>query len=228
MGDVQHRHEKNQQIPCTDCGKSFYPFRKRKSGWNVKPFKNCLACWRAKTKQHNSVEKYDDKCETLQQSSLEHLQISAIAKGTSVVLDRAIFQKKGLRKAKVTDHPRLLFTLRHSICGRSARIDGVADSGTMSNLWGYKEFKAAGFGEEDLSPVSVKLRAANKNPISVLGAFVAVFEGVPPKNGIISGRGTVYVSDTVSEFFLSYDTILDLGVVSNKFPAVCSPGNVLV
>ncbi len=37
-------NDKSKQIPCPGCNKMFFPFRKRRTGWNTKPFKQCLAC----------------------------------------------------------------------------------------------------------------------------------------------------------------------------------------
>ena len=37
----------------------------------------------------------------------------------------------------------------------------LADTGAQSNLWGWKNFKYAGYGENDLLPVLITIRAAN-------------------------------------------------------------------
>ena len=37
----------DQTIPCPVCGVPFSPYRKLRNGWNKKPFKECLSCWRA-------------------------------------------------------------------------------------------------------------------------------------------------------------------------------------
>ena len=215
-------HERNQQTRCPGCNKMFNPFRKHpRYGWNAKPYKKCLTCWKAKPKQQNLVEKCaGDEDEVLEQSSFSNLQISSLEKSTPYVVDKLIMNKREVRRAKVADHPKLSFTIQHVKSGRSASVIGVADSGAQSNLWGLREFKEAGFSIKDLKPVSVKIRAANKNPIRILGAFDAKFQGTSPGKTPISSCGVTYVSDTVNGFFLSYDTMVDLCVLSRNFPTI--------
>ena len=214
--------DKNKQIPCPGCKKMFHSYRKGKFGWNTKPFKQCLNCWRASSRQQNSVEASSSTGDgdMLQQSSLTNLQISSIEKRHPVVLDNIILRKKELRRVKTADHPRVTFQLKHIKKERPVLVEGVADSGAQSNLWGFKAFQEAGFQRSDLEPVAINIRAANKNPIKILGAFNAVFKGISPTNKSISCTGTVYVSDTVSDFFLSYDTMVDLKILSRNFPTI--------
>ena len=42
----------DQTVPCPECGKAFSPYRRLRNGWNKKPFKECLSCWR--TGQRNT------------------------------------------------------------------------------------------------------------------------------------------------------------------------------
>ena len=52
-------------------------------------------------------------------------------------------------------------------------ISAIADTGAQSDLWSLDEFLACGFCRDDLSPVSLKLSAANRSSISIEGAFFA-------------------------------------------------------
>ena len=36
-------------------------------------------------------------------------------------------------------------------------VSVLADTGAQSNLWGWKDFDDAGFGKNDLLPVSIKI-----------------------------------------------------------------------
>ena len=211
-----------QQAKCKSCNKLFKPFRKHpKYGWNSKPYKQCIDCWRAKPKQQNSVEKVsDEETELMVQNSFASFQISALQNKKPHVLEKIILNKKELQKAKISDHPKITFQLSHPTSGHCASVKGIADSGAQSNLWGIKGFKAAGFNVKDLQSVVVKIRAANKNPINILGAFKGIFKGTSPNNKTISCSGTVYVSDTVEGFFLSYETMVDLSILSPKFPTI--------
>ena len=77
----------------------------------------------------------------------------------------------------------------------------------MSNLWGLNEFLKSGFSMSDLVNVNMDIRAANKNPINILGALRAVITSKTPNDNTITCPCLVYVSDSVNDFFMPYDTI---------------------
>ena len=80
-----------------------------------------------------------------------------------------------MRRMKSNNHPRVSFQLSRQGTDNFVNVQGVADSGAQSNLWGLKEFEQAGFKQSDLKPVTIKVRAANKNPINIIGAFDVTF-----------------------------------------------------
>ena len=98
----------------------------------------------------------------------------------------------------------------------------VADSGAMSNLWSLKQYLACGFKREDLKTASLEIRAANTNRLNIIGEFEATVQGQSPSGNVISSYSKVFVSDSVNDFFLSFDTMLDLGILGNAFPTVGS------
>ena len=103
---------------------------------------------------------------------------------------------------------------------RTVTITGVADTGAQSNLWGLREFLNCGYSTKDLMPVETQIRAANKNPINVLGAFKGLIKGKSPSGDVISSLSYVYISDSVSTFYMSYDTMVDLLMVDRYFPTI--------
>ena len=217
-GTTSTTTDKSKQIACPSCSTIFNVFRKGKNGWNIRPFKICFDCYRNKAKPSNSVQ-------TLEVSNEEALlqqdhQVSQICSHDKILLDKEIFSKNGLRKAKVADHPRAKFNLSMKGVDRSVCISGVADTGAQSNLWGLEGFEKAGFRQSDLLKVNVTIRAANKHPVNILGAFNATFSGMSPDNEVVSGTGIVYVSDSVEGFFLSYDTMVDLLMLNRNFPTI--------
>ncbi len=125
-----------------------------------------------------------------------------------------------MHRVRKADHPRVSLELQHVKKDWSVPIRGIADSSAQSNLWSFKQFREAGFTESDLEPVSKKVQAADKSPIKIIGSFNAVFRGRSPKGAVISSTSTVYVSDAVSDFFLSYDSMVDLSILSSTFPTV--------
>ena len=71
-------------------------------------------------------------------------------------------------------------------------------------------------------PVSITIQAANKIPVNILGAFKAIFSGMSPKKEVIRYDGVVYVSDSVTGFFLSYETTVNLLIINKNFPIIGS------
>ena len=62
---------------CPGCGERFQPFRKLRNGWNKKPFKECLSCWRAaKRPVRGSVKLQNAEC-AISQAAPSVLRVSA-------------------------------------------------------------------------------------------------------------------------------------------------------
>ena len=57
-------------------------------------------------------------------------------------------------------------------------VSTLADTGAQSDLRGQKKFQDSGCGKNDLLPVSITVRAANKIPMKKLGAFRATVSGI--------------------------------------------------
>ena len=212
--------DRSKQILCPSCSKLFSLYRKRRNGWNAKPFKMCLDCWRAKSNSSTNVQSLDaNSNEIIQQEA----QVSAFDTSDDIVLNSMILIKGELRESRIVKaHPRANFRLTMKKTNRSVSVDGIADTGAQSNLWGWDDFVNAGFNKKDLQSVHIKIRAANKHPINVIGAFKAVFSGMSPDNKLISCEDVVYVSDSVSGFFLSYATMVELLIINKRFPRIGS------
>ena len=136
-----------------------------------------------------------------------------------VVLSHHIFTKAGWRRARLTDHPRTPLSLspEHEP-QKVATVQGLADSGAQSNVWSLNEYLAAGFSLDDLSPVTLALNAANKSAIRIDGALFVTLSGKMANGSLITCKTMVYVSRDVNGFYLSYSTMLDLGMLSPEFP----------
>ena len=126
-----------------------------------------------------------------------------------------------MRKANATaDHPRASVKIAIHSTNKSAWLSALADTGAQSNLWGWKNFQEADFCKKDLMSVSITIRAANKIPVNIIGVFKATFSGMSPNKEVIRCDGIVYVRDSVTQFFLLYETIVDLRIVNNDFPTI--------
>lgn len=136
-----------------------------------------------------------------------------------VPLDHHIFSKGEWRRTKVKSHPRVPLSITMQGC-LPVDISAVADSGAQSDLWSLDEFLRAGYTMDNLSPVSLSLNAANKSPIKIDGAFFAYIKGQTSNARTVCCRSMVYVSRDVKSLYLSYDTMLSLGIIDSGFPQV--------
>ena len=152
----------------------------------------------------------------------------------STRLEHHIFSKGEWRRARLRDHPRVPISIsidKHptsknrgdiQTSNSPANVSAIADTGAQSDLWSLDEFVACGFSRDDLHPVSLSLSAANRSPISIDGAFFARLTTVTRNGEAVSTRSMVYVSSRVRAMYLSYDTLLNLGLLSTDFPSNAS------
>lgn len=220
------KFDQSKTASCPGCGSTFHLFTKKSRGWNRRPFTRCQSCW----KKEHSTQKQDGTT----QSSISFInddesfgQITAInipsspPKQRNYRLDHQIFNKGEWKKAKITAHPRvpLKVSLDNQTPGQ-IDITAVADSGAQSDLWSLDEFLKAGFQKSDLSPVTLSCKAANRSPIRIEGAFRAVLKGHSKSGKMITCRTLIYVSRDVQTMYLSFETMLSLGIVNHQFPSV--------
>jgi len=106
----------------------------------------------------------------------------------------------------------------HQSCNIHADVTAIADTGAQSDLWSFADFLAHGFTRADLHPIRLSLSAANRSPIWIEGAFFAKLTTLSPKGKVLSCRSMVYVSSSVQDMYLSYESLLNLGLLSSDFP----------
>ena len=100
----------------------------------------------------------------------------------------------------------------------SVVVSGVADTGAMSCLWGVKHFYRAGFKKKDLIPVKQTLNAANRQPITILGAIVVRLSGLSQEGELLEAPVIAYVSPDTESLYVSRQAPVALRVISEEFP----------
>ena len=70
---------------------------------------------------------------------------------------------------------------------------------------------------DDLISVRLNLSAAKKSTISIRGAFFAIISSQHQNGEHQECRSMIYVTSAVDNLFLSYDTMLNLGLLSQSF-----------
>ena len=104
-----------------------------------------------------------------------------------------------------------------------AEVSAIADTGAQSDLWSLSDFIACGFSRDQLHPISLSLSAANRSPISIEGAFFARLATQSSSGDITACHSMVYVSSSVKDMYLSYDSLLNLGLLPVTFPSLDNP-----
>ena len=147
-----------------------------------------------------------------------------------VVLDHHIFSKGEWKRARFRDHPRAEVTISADESAKHKRqtppdpniravVSAVADTGAQSDLWSLAEYLAHGFSRDSLSRVKLGMSAANRSPIPIEGAFFAKITTRTSSGEVATCRSMIYVSSAVQSMYLSYETMLDLGLLATDFPA---------
>ena len=118
------------------------------------------------------------------------------------------------------DYNHFGFTLKNP--RQQSFVSALADTGCQSCLAGLKIVKKLGLSTKDLIPVALKMHAADNHDIRILGATILRLSGTNDKGEKTSTRQMVYVTSNTDKLFLSREACTDLGIISNKFPAIDS------
>ncbi|XP_043204419.1 uncharacterized protein LOC122371791 [Amphibalanus amphitrite] len=95
----------------------------------------------------------------------------------------------------------------------------IADTGCQSCLAGISLMRRLGVTEADLVPTSLRMHAANGDPIDIRGALILRISG--HRDGIRrETRQFVYITPNCDTMYLSRDACRDLGMIDAAFPAV--------
>ena len=104
------------------------------------------------------------------------------------------------------DYQSLGFTLtsRPSKC----IVSGMADTGCQSCLCGLPVMNKLGISEKNLIPVTMRMHAANKAPIKILGAAIIRLSGRAKSGKRVETRQILYVTDNADKLFISREACI--------------------
>jgi hypothetical protein len=103
---------------------------------------------------------------------------------------------------------------------KETKTHAMADTGCQSCLAGIKSLRKLGLNKSDLIPVSMRMHAANRNSINILGATVLRFSGKTESGQTIETRQLTYVTDSTDNIFISREACEQLGIISHNFPKI--------
>jgi hypothetical protein len=103
----------------------------------------------------------------------------------------------------------------------SCTIQGMADTGCQSCLCGLQTIKKLGITDiKDLIPVTMRMHAANKGSIKILGATIVRISGISKSGEQLQTRQLLYVTDSADKLFISREACASLGIISEGFPTI--------
>ena len=202
---------KSKKTPCPKCKNMFRQF----NGKNSSAFRICYNCYISSLKRKNHSVSEVTTSNNGGKSLLLYPSGSPQILGHNTMLN-------GIRNGvSPREHPKVSIRIK-TANGSFATVQAIADTGAQSNLWSLEGFKRAGFNESELQNTSIRLTAANKDPIRVIGSFEAYFQGESPVGKLVSCNDVIFISTSVTGFFLSFNTMVKLRIVSNTFPEIGS------
>ena len=200
---------KSRKTPCPECKKPFLQY----NGRNITAFKNCYDCYISSRKRNcsKSLATIDSKVD-------DYECTPDVVSQNPTILGYDIVDVGMVKTGRPRAHPRVRVCVK--INGMQTFVSAIADTGAQTNLWGLKDFQQAGFKRSQLEETSVRISAANQSSLRVVGMVNARFEGESSDGNTVSSQGIVFVSDSVSGFYLSYSTMIDLRIISRSFPTI--------
>ena len=89
-----------------------------------------------------------------------------------IMLSNIIFDKRNLRRAKTFDYLLSSIKITKYSTNKFVMVSALANTGAQSNLWRWKNFQDAGFGKNNLLPVSIKVKMWGKARLPTCSNFV--------------------------------------------------------
>ena len=160
-----------------------------------------------------------------------HPTSGKVSKLSPVKVDHQVFTAGEWKRARLRANPRVAITVSmdtsaqarygvpKTLPNTAVEVEAIADTGAQSDLWSLADFLSCGFTRDSLLPVTLSLSAANRSPIVIEGAFFAKLTARSRHGEVSFCRSMVYVSSTVWDMYLSYDSMLSLGILATDFPS---------
>ena len=246
---------RKQAATCGYCGGKGHgknpPWRIRKTECPAYG-KKCRACGRenhidqvCRGRKQTATPPEADTCDEQTAVFAELCAVSSIGTGDGVrtlTLDHHLYDNLCDRWLKRGSQPQPFLNLKLSVNKEDYRTLGfildrrvkavtlptMADTGCQSCLVGINVIEHMGMNTSDLLPVSMRMKAANKQDIRILGAAIIRFSGENNSDPKLVSRQIVYVTDSTDRVFLSRAACVDLGLISKAFPTLGEMSNVAV
>ena len=96
----------------------------------------------------------------------------------------------------------------------------MADTGCQSCLAGTALLTKMGLNRRHLLPVNMKMTAANRGKIDIIGALALRISGTSPSKKLLETHQMVYFTTSTDRLFLSKQACIALGMIPSSFPTI--------
>ena len=108
---------------------------------------------------------------------------------------------------------------------RPRDFTAVADTGCQSPLMSIKMMHILGVKKSELIPVTMQMRAINKNSVEILGAILLRIS-IMDNGNLYETAQVVYITSSTDKFYLSFEACIELGLISKDFPSVVEAASI--
>ena len=102
----------------------------------------------------------------------------------------------------------------------SITYPAMADTGCQSCLAGTVLLTKLGLDRRHLLPVKMRMTAANRGAIDIIGALALRISGTSPSNTTLETHQLVYFTTSTDRMFLSKQACIALGMIPPSFPTI--------
>jgi len=238
-----HTKPNPSQFPCIHCGKTGHGHRQQERMAHCPAYNHTcskcgsphhfeIVCRKSRKSQNDSATAvFESLCSTYDESSIKH-------KANSISIDHHIYDSiHDLWKKRPSDpQPTIIINIQalpedaadlgirpaFRDASKIVRSSAVADTGCQSCLAGITLLHQLGLTKRHLIPTNMRMKAANTEPIGIIGALILRLTGHKKGQEQHTTRQIVYITESTEKIFLSMEACTALGLLPSNFPNIGS------
>ena len=149
-------------------------------------------------------------------------EAAPVSDAHAVLQDHHIYNEfcKALEKRASDPQPSLGFHTPLKNPTHPVTYPVMADTGCQSCLAGTALITKLGLDRQHLLPVNMKMTAANRGAIDIIGALALRISGTSPSKTTLKTHQMVYFTSSTDRMFLSKQACIALGMIPPSFPTI--------
>ncbi|KAK3736200.1 hypothetical protein QZH41_011887 [Actinostola sp. cb2023] len=220
------RTDQAKEIKCPECHTTFKIFTEGSRGWNTTPHQLCITCYRERHRRKRQQRLPQQRSPQSPSSAVQAVESDSISQVAALHIDHPRASCHSRRRRPQTH----LHNSRHSVLvtphpwqrpSDPAEVPAIADTGAQSDLlsldsyprlrfshWMASNLSASAYRQPTVPPLALKGRSLPSWLLSLAGGEIATCHSM------------VYVSSSVKSMYLSYESLLNLGLLPHTFPSI--------